>query len=278
MQHALIVIFSHINPVWIYPLMHLWIAGYIIGMPKARRGMWQYWHTRLGARGMAAWWHIWRTYVDFGKAILDRFAAWGGRRVQIVYENQEILDRVLHQPNGVVVVSSHLGNQELAGYNIPMQKPMDALSYMGDTETVNQQRAELFRSMGIRIIPYQSDSSHILEMHQSLVDGHLLSVHGDRMLDGVKTMSSRILGAEAAFPEGAFRMAVIEKVPVISLFLMREGNERYRLIVKELSNGQYAADSSRAQATELLHAYCDALESIAKRYPHQWFHFYEFWG
>lgn len=277
MQRCLIMMFRLINPIVLYPVMCFWVLGYIIAGYHGRKGIYYYWHQRLGYSRLAAIWHLYLNYLEFGKAILDRFAAWAGRRVNVRIENQEILNELHSRPQGFILLSSHIGNQELAGYNFPMQKNMYVLTYMGDTKVVNENREAAFAKMGLKIIPYQEDGSHIFEMHKVLDSGNLLSIHGDRMFDGGRVLRTEILGQTASFPEGSFRVAAMERVPVVSLFMMREKKDTYVLYVKQLSDGKYEGHDSKQQATAILQAYVKSMESILEKYPHQWFHFYEFW-
>lgn len=277
MQRSLIRMFRFINPALLYPVVWVWVLGYIATDPHGRKGIWHYWRRRLGYPPLRAAWNLYRNYVCFGKAILDRFAAWAGRKVQIRYDGIEILDTLSKSTDGFVVISSHIGNQELAGYNIRMPKPMYVLTYMGDTATVNAQREQAFAAMGLHIIPVEKDGSHILDMHRALQEGNIVSVHGDRMFYGAKTLRVPLLGEEASFPEGCFKFAAVEQKPVVSVYMMRERCDCYTLYARLLSDGQFPDGNTKQNAMHLLEAYTREMEQILRKYPHQWFHFYEFW-
>ncbi len=277
MQRSLIALFRIINPVFLYPVVCLWVIGYIVGSRAARRGSYYYWRHRLGYSALTASFMLYLHFVEFGKAILDRFAAWAGRKVSIEIIGQELLDDLLSRSTGFIVLSSHIGNQELAGYNCSMSKTMHVLTYLGDSETVNSNRKEAFAKMGLQIIPYEKDGSHIFAMHNVLEKGEVLSVHGDRMFYGGRTLHADLLGESAAFPEGCFRVAAMEQVPVISLYMMRRSPDHYVLYVLPLSDGHYTVDNHKEQAQELLDSYVREMQRIIRLYPKQWFHFYEFW-
>lgn len=129
----------------------------------------------------------------------------------------------------------------------------------------------------MRVISVSPDGSHVLSMHQAISRGEILSIHGDRCFHDTRPIRAEILGEEASFPEGAFRFAVAEGVPVVSMYMMREGVSRYRFKVYRLSDGTYAGASKREHVRELLKSYTHILESVVEAYPLQWFHFYEFW-
>lgn len=278
MQRTLIGLFRHINPVCMYPIMWVWVLGYICFAPSGTRGIYHYWHSRRGYSPLKAIGYLYLNYVEFGHAILDRFAAWAGRRVNIQFEGIDILHRLTAYDKGFIVLSTHIGNQELAGYNIRMPKPMNVLTYVGDTPTVNVQREKAFAEMCIHIIPVEKDGSHILSMHQALERGEIVSVHGDRMFYGDKVLRATILGEEASFPAGCFQFAALEQLPVVTLFMMRDGLDNYTLYVKQLSDGHYEGQSKQQRALTLLNAYTHAMEEVLQRYPKQWFHFYEFFN
>lgn len=278
MQLSLIRIFRRVDQRWLYPLVWLWISGYILFAPATRRGCWYYWRHRQGLPPFKAAYHLWRNYLTFGKVILDRFACYAGRPADIRIEGGEILHQLEQRTEGFVVISSHIGNQELAGYSFRPQKPMHVLLYEGDTPTVNDRRRRTLESMGLQVIPMQPDGSHVLDMHNALSQGHSLSIHGDRFFYGGRTLLTPLLGEEAPFPEGPFRIAAAEGCPVISLFMMREGHGRYTLYVRQLSDGADYQSDRRQRPQELLVRYASAMEDMLARYPEQWFHFYDFWA
>lgn len=277
MQQSLICIFRRIDPIFVYPIVWIWICFYILLGSKGRKGIWHYWHDRMGYSWPRAAVNLYLNYFEFGKVILDRFAAYSGRKFDFELKNHESLQKLLDKPEGFIVLGTHLGNQELAGYIFKMAKPMYALIYMGDTQTINENRTKMFERMGLHIIPVQSDGSHVLEMHNALCNGNILSIHADRLFYDSKAIYSPILGENAAFPEGPFRVATAEQVPVVSLFMMRERHGRYTLHVRILSDGTYTEHGSRAQAKALLQRYIEVNEEMIRLYPRQWFHFYEFW-
>lgn len=276
MQQSLIEMFRYINPVVLYPIVWVWICFYILFGHSARRGIWYYWRQRRGQGRWKAAGNLYLTFLEFGKVILDRFAAYSGRKIHVTIEGEEILNRLCEAESGFIMLSSHIGNQELAGYTFHMPKPTYVLVYMGDTETVNANRQRTFEQMGLHIIPVRKDGSHVLEMHNALSEGNILSIHADRLFYDSKAIAGEILGEPAAYPEGAFRIATAEGVPVVSLFMMREHADTYTLYVRQLSDGQIAGKRTERTA-ELLRRYIAANEEMLERYPRQWFHFYEFW-
>lgn len=276
-QQSLIRTFRYVNPRWLYPFMWIWIFGYICFESKARQSVWYYWRKRWKLRPFVAIWHLLRTYSEFGKAILDRFACWGGRQMIVSVNGQDLWDKFLMNEQAFVILASHVGNLDLAGYTIRMPQTVFAVVHTGDSDTVEENRARLFREMGITIIPIQEDGGHVLDMHRAISEGHVVSVHGDRLFSHTRALYANFLGKKARFPEGCYRFVAAEKVPVLSLSVMRESCGHYTIYVRQLSDGLYNAKNHQKQAQEVLNAYVHNLEEMLTRYPEQWFNFYDFW-
>lgn len=277
MQQSLIGLFRHFDPRWVGPIVAIWIWGYILLVPSGRRGMYYYWRQRRGKSRLSACWHTWRSYLGFGMVVMDRFAAYSGREYAIRLVGEEVLCEMQQSDRGAIVLSSHIGNQELAGYSLHSHKPMHVMLYMGDTSTVNENRERMFERMGMHLLPMQADGSHVFAMHQVLERGELLSIHGDRLFYGQRAMRGKILGEEADFPEGPYRVAAAEGVPVITMFMMKECANTYTLYVRKLSDGRPEGMRKPEYAQLLLDRYIAATEEMLNKYPHQWFQFYEFW-
>ncbi len=128
----------------------------------------------------------------------------------------------------------------------------------------------------MQLLPTAEDGSHVFAIHEAIERGEIVSMHADRSYTNQRTISVRMWGAEAQLPEGPFRLAIAEKAPIYTLMMMKEHGRRYTLTCVPISY-----DSSlpkRQQVQTLAQAYADQLVAFADRYPHQWFHFYEFFA
>ena len=278
MQETLIRWFRHIDTRLICPFTALWVLGSLIGMHAERRAAWHYWRKRQHKRPLAACVGVWRQFYAMSYVVLDRFAAYAGQHFYICIQDQnDIMQRLQHGEKGFVIISSHVGNQELAGYFIHSEKPLHVLIFLGDTPTVNRERERLFNERGLFFLPMEQDGSHIFEMHQVLECGEVLSIHGDRLFSDSRSLKTAFLGAEAAFPEGPFRVAALERVPVVTMFMLRTGHKRYELRIRELSRPVDETLNNKQLAQTLLSRYAHEMELALADHPEQWFNFFEFW-
>lgn len=278
MQETLIRWFRHVDTRLICPLTFCWVLGSILGMKTERRASWHYWRRRWGKRPPAACVALWRQFYAMSHVVLDRFAAYAGQHFDIRTDDPTgVMDRLQNSDKGFIVLSSHVGNQELAGYFMHSQKPLHILIYLGDTTTVNRERERLFAENRLSFLPMEADGSHIFEMHRVLDSGEALSIHGDRLFRDSRSLTARLLGAEAAFPEGPFRVAALERVPVVTMFMLRTGHKRYELRIRELSRQGDEALKTNELAGALLERYAREIELALHDYPEQWFNFFDFW-
>ena len=58
---------------------------------------------------------------------------------------------------------------------------------------------------------------------------------------------------------------------------MKEGLRRYRVQIQALGEGLDVGIPARSRAEALAAEFARKLEAVVRRYPHQWFNFYDFW-
>jgi predicted LPLAT superfamily acyltransferase len=95
-------------------------------------------------------------------------------------------------------------------------------------------------------------------------------LHADRIQDGQKTYLLPFLNGKAEFPAGPFVMAHKFKVPITFVFAVKESNRQYALSATDL---MLQAESPE----EIAAAYVKRLEDMVRKYPNQWFNFYEYY-
>ena len=102
----------------------LYLAAAIFVVPvclclNASRGIaYRYFRERFNYSPLKA---AWKTYVNhclFGQVVIDRFAMYAGKKFKIEIEGYDHFLHLAAQKEGFVQLSSHIGNYELAGYNL----------------------------------------------------------------------------------------------------------------------------------------------------------------
>jgi len=126
---------------------------------------------------------------------------------------------------------------------------------------------------------HNNDMSHIIQLHKAFQNKEILVMHGDRFLDGAETITKDFMGRKAKFPAGPFILASKFSVPLTVVFSMKEGFKKYHFYAFpaiEVARGRTKEELQKA-VTEASDVYVTYLEQMVKKYPEQWFNFYDFW-
>jgi len=283
MQRSLVKILGAVDQRLVYAIVALVVPFYMLFAHQGYLAQYHFFRQRFGESSLKAFWHVYVNHLRFGQVIIDRFAVFGGKKFKFEIEGFQAWQDLERQDAGFVQLSSHTGNYELVGYSMaPERKEMYALVFLGETQTVMQNRQRVFSMNNIHMVPVMPDMSHIFELNTALSDGHIVSVPGDRIFGSAKSVNCRFMGQEARFPVGGLSLAVARGCEALAVFSMKEDWQTYRIYiadltrrVKELQPEAMSKKSTYLQA--LADNYADELEKIVRRYPTQWFNYYEFW-
>lgn len=283
MQRTLIKWLAVCPPVVLYGVLVLVVPGYMLLGHKGYVAQYRFFRDAMGEGPLKSFWHVYLNHFRFGQVIIDRFAAFGGRKFSFTMENREQYEALCVADGGFLQLSCHAGNYELAGYSLKQpQKTVHTLVFWGETETMMQNRARLFAPNGVKMVPVMSDMSHIFELNNALRDGNIASMPGDRVFGSPKSVPCQFFGRKAQFPLGPFSLAVSRDVPVVAVFVMKEGLNHYHVVLRQLSIDasqltQTGVLRKRESIQQLAQSFASTVEEVIRRYPTQWFNYYDFW-
>lgn len=259
----------------LYCVMACVIPFYMLFGRRGYKASYSFFRDRFGCPPLKSFAAVYRNHYVFGQVILDRFALYAGRTFSFVMENQEDFNELLDSEKGILLLSSHVGNYEMAGYSLKAgDKPFSALVFSGETQTVMENRRAAFGRNNIRMVPVTEDMSHIFELNAELDRGGIVSMPSDRLFGSAKTVIKSFLGKDAYFPLGPFSMAVSKEVPAVAIFVIKEAVYTYRILYFRLDAGE---GDKKSRIETLAGNYVRTLESVVRRWPHQWFNWYDFW-
>lgn len=276
MQRSLIFLF-HLFPLWfIYGVMALVVPFYMLFGRKGYRAMYSLFHDCFGYGAWKSFWLVYSNHFRFGQVILDRFGVYAGKKYHFINEGQELMDELETHPEGFILLSSHVGNYEIAGYSLkPKRKKFNALVFAGETATVMENRRRMLERNNMSMILVKEDISHLFAINTALDNGEIVSMPADRIFGSQKNVECEFLGKPARFPLGGFAMAVQKDVEVLAVFVMKEGMKTYHAFVRKLECDRMAG--KREQMAQLAQNFAKDLETIVRRYPTQWFNYFDFW-
>lgn len=119
----------------------------------------------------------------------------------------------------------------------------------------------------------------VLKVREALEAGAVVGLMVDRARTGEKTVEVNFLGGRAHFPASPWLLAAALKVPVLTVFGVWRGADRYEAHVEILAD---AAEFPRANRDEVLRArvqdYADRLAARVRAAPYNWLNFFDFWA
>src|SRR5664279_5524086 len=115
----------------------------------------------------------------------------------------------------------------MAGYMFRrLNTTVNIIMYDAEHEKVKDYLSSVI-NRNFNVIVIKEDNSHIYEINKALSEKQIVCLHGDRFLQGSKTITAEFLGAKAKFPTGPFYMAMKYNVPVSFVFAMKGGRNSY---------------------------------------------------
>lgn len=261
----------------------LYLFSYIFVIPIAlvrnpsRKTAWDFYRNHLGYGRLKAAWYVYLNHCKFSQVVIDRFAMYAGKKFKVEVEGMDIFSSLASRDEGFVMMSSHIGNYEIAGYSLVSdRKTINAVVYGYEKQSVTDNRNTMFCKTNIRMIGIREDMSHLFEIDRALAAGDIVSFPSDRYMGATKTVTTPFLGQEAKFPMGPFSVATMRGLDAIAVNTMKEGSRSYRIYVTPLEYDKSA--SRKEQIRQLSAAYVAELEKRVRQYPAQWYNFFDFWS
>lgn len=227
-----------------------------------------YWKTKIS---------LFKSYFTFGTILIDKTAISAGLREKYTYEFDgiEILRNLLAEKKGGVLISAHIGNFEIAEHffaDIDFAAQINLVTTDQEVTVIKEYLESVsVKASSIKFIYVKEDMSHIFEINEALSKNELICFTGDRYFEGSKFLEADLLGKNAKFPAGPFMIASRLEAPVVYVYVMKEKNLHYHLYAR------VAQEVKKRDAQGLLNSYAQNLESMIKKYPLQWFNYFDFW-
>jgi len=223
---------------------------------------------------------VYRNYYRLGQILIDKVAIYSGMAGKFTFDLEDEKHLAAMEKGGFMI-SAHIGNWEMAGKKSDrIDKTMNLVMLDAEHQRIKHYLDSVMKERNFRVIPLKDDLSHLIAIRQALDKGELIAIHGDRFLEGMKTLTAKFLGKNARFPEGPFYLALRMNAPVSFAFAMKEGNSHYHFYATppKIYNLPKGKRISQEHLMPVLHDYIRALETMLKKYPEQWFNYYAFWG
>lgn len=258
-----------------YFILRFVIFYFVLFSPRSNRDTYTYFKKRHGFSTFKSLISVYRGYLMFGRTITDKIAISIGFREKFTYTHNGIenIDNVLKKKKGGILISGHVGNFEISHYffeNRYSDSKISMVTTMAEHQSIQEYMDRISVKSHLDFILIKEDMSHIFEIHNAIDSGGLVVFTGDRYMEGGKVLTEKFMGESADFPIGPYLLASRLNLPVLFVYFMKGEKRHYDLYAS-------AAKFKARDAQCVLKEYTESMEGILKKYPLQWFNYYDFW-
>lgn len=258
-----------------YGLLYFVALYYVFFAGRSTRSIFYYFRKRLKYSWTKSVFSIYKSYYVFGKTIIDKAAISSGLQNRFTHECDGVdnIIELLDKKQGGIMISAHVGNFEIAEFffeEIDTRSQISLVTTDAEHKNIKEYMEKVTMRSNVKFILVKEDMSHIFEINNALSNGELVCFTGDRYMKGQKLLTESLMGKEANFPAGPFLLASRLNVPVLFVYVMKETNKHYHLYARQ-------AEVKNRDAQGLLKKYTESVEWMLKKYPLQWFNYFDFW-
>jgi predicted LPLAT superfamily acyltransferase len=224
-------------------------------------------------------------YLNFcmlGKILVDKIAilTGSGKKYTFNFDGEDHLRTLVNNKTGGILVNAHIGNWEIAGQLLErLETKIHILMFDAEHEQVKKYMSEVLQQKNIGVIIIGNDMSHLEKIKEALQNKEIIAMNGDRYMPGNKTITCSFMNRQADFPVSPFYMAGKFNVPVVYVSAMKETKYHYHFyatpprMIENFNNLKFREENLRNMVVE----YVMEIEKMVKKYPVQWFNYYNFW-
>lgn len=188
---------------------------------------------------------------------------------------QKYLEHALEPGRGVILVTAHFGNWDIAGALLARHVPLSAVVETFSDEQLNHLVQNLRKKKGINIIPMESLPRRILRILQQ---NHCVGLIVDRPLSPDQGTPVSFFGRTTYVPRGPAALALKSGAAILPGYVWYGLCDELYLrvfppIFPQRSSGQDQTD----EVTRLTQHIYDTLEEMIREWPTQWYMFRQFW-
>jgi len=260
-------------------LLHPIVLYFVLFSPRQVRASRQFLARVLPRE--PRWSDVYRHYFTFASMLLDRvyWLSPSSPDIPVRVHGAEAVAGLLDDSDrGLIVVGSHLGSFEaLRGAGAAATgRRVRPLMYVANARKVQRVLDAINPGLEGQVI-YAGRSDTMLQIHAALAAGDIVGILADRSPFDERSVTVPFLGAPAAFPIGAYRLAALADVPVVFSCAVIDGSG-YSMFFHDM--GRPAGRSRAERAAWIAGAaqrFAALLEQYARAWPSNWFNFYDFW-
>ena len=226
---------------------------------------------------------IWRTFHCFAWCHSERYEQFRPhKRFEFEFVGDDVYERMRQTDSGFVFFTAHFGNWEMGPCvdALPGGRRFHVVREPEMSQGAQRFVQELFERHPRRdqfVVHYAgSDLALGARLLMALRRGDVVGMPGDRPRAGMATTEAEMFGRRIDLPPGPAALARAASVPMVPVFVFREGRRRYRIELQEPIEVAHTDDKER-DVRDAVRRMAAACEAAIRRRPHHWFCWTRVW-
>ncbi len=217
----------------------------------------------------------------FAATLLDRVFLFNDQyaRFDVRVHDEDILFAMTARGEGCFLLGAHMGSFEIirALGRRNTRARISLVMYAENARKFNAVLGAINPGLSLQVIALGKIDS-MLKVETALNQGEIVGMLGDRTFQDEGTVACQFFGDEAHFPSGPLRLAAMLNRPVVLMFGLYRGGNRYDIHFERLVDAWPAPRAARDLLRERsLRRYVERLEHYCREAPYNWYNFYDFW-
>lgn len=217
-------------------------------------------------------------YYSFAITFLEIMAfSWMSREEILSLVDCDGVDLIFEKEkegNGVILLTAHLANWELGAIYIGLatNRQIHVLAKKQRNKYVYEWLKQFRERFGNREILM---GASVRELYKTLLEGGMIGMVGDQR-GPEESVRVNIFGQSTATFSGTAALAIKNQVPIITVLVIRQKNNKYKMTIDEISFDNLP-DDNPGKIKELNQRYMNQLENQIRKAPEQWFWMHQIW-
>jgi len=210
---------------------------------------------------------------SFAKSIFDRFVS-RIREDELTFKRENRED-FLSLKDGGIVLLSHIGGWATAANSLKVDMPQVHIVMMeSQKEKIKRLEREKKRQneQHVNIIDLsEGPISANIQIANALMNKEIVAMMADRVIDKKNSIEVEFLNDKVLINKNPFEIASRFNKKIVATFSVNDGVNSYKLIFKALN-------TENKKTQDIAQEYMNIVEQIVKKYPNQWYNFYDFFN
>ena len=219
-----------------------------------------------------------RTFQNFGMMAIEFFRIPGMNtedfKKKVSFEGLDEALKLLEKKKGGLLLIGHFGNWELmALMSKVIGNPILVIAKPINQKGVDRWITEIRKVTGLELIPPENATQKVV---QALSQNRLVGILIDQRAKRSRGVWADFFGRKVPTTPGLAVMAMRSGAPVVPVFIVRDGFQKHRLLIKEPIELVLTGDIQKDVEINT-QRFTDTLEAMIRQYPDQWLWIHRRW-